>query len=276
MTKSTPLSELPKMGNSDVAQNRQNQIPSLPLPVNTSLGNDINEDNDDTIMEALRQLPGADQNVGMVKPPTTLNYHNHENTTQHMPPQMAMPLRPQPSQSQSQGQGQAMRPQTNPNQLPYPPNQGNQGNQGNGMRPQTNPTQMPYPPNQGISRHPVDEMELDQDVGLNKSYDRIPKPISRRDSKEGYHDSDEVESHYDDDINQNKQNILKRGFSDVFNHYSEIKHVVIVMIVFIIMTFIPIELLAAKYIDFDKFPYAAIVIKAVFAGALYFSIVKLL
>lgn len=47
MTKSTPLSQLPLMGNSDIAQERQNQIPSLPLPVNTNIGNDINEDNDD-------------------------------------------------------------------------------------------------------------------------------------------------------------------------------------------------------------------------------------
>lgn len=234
MTKSTPLSELPKMGNSDVAQNRQNQIPSLPLPVNTSLGNDINEDNDETIMEALSQLPGSIPNNG--NPTSQMNVENN-----HMPPQMAMPMRPMTSHGQ-QGQMSIQSP----------------------LRPQMQQPQQQVASNQTHILHRPSTMDHIQP--------------SNRVEHERFQDRefDDVESHYDDDVNQPKQNILKRGIRDVMHKNSELKRMIIVMIVFIVMTFLPIELVAAKYIALDKFPYASIVIKAIFAGALYYAIIKLL
>lgn len=254
MTKSTPLSELPKMGNTDVAQNRQNQVPSLPLPVNTSLGNDINEDNDETIMEALSQLPGS---------------RNNDINQTNAPPQMAMPMRPMNGTHGTHGTHGTQ------DQMPIVPPS---------LRPQIQSQQSSHPQMQSQPQIQSPQIQSPQ-ISLNQAHvadrpssvmDNIPSSNRMEQERFQNREYDDVESHYEDDVNQPKQNILKRGFRDVMNKNSEIKRMIIVMIVFIVMTFIPIELVAAKYIALDKFPYASIVIKAIFAGVFYYAIIKLL
>lgn len=228
MTKSTRLSELPRMGNEEVAQNRQNQIPSLPLPVNTSLEHDINEDNDETIMEALRQLP---------QPP---------NAQKEQMPQMQMPQQQMPQQQMPQ--------------MPRMQQQMPQNVQQNQMQPSPSPSPSPSP-------QQVQQLQQLQQL------QQQPREFYKN-QNENNEDQTDTESHYDEDISE--RHIIKKGFYDIFSKNSEVKRMFIVMIVFIVVTFLPIEILISRHLNIEKFPYAGNVVKAILAGIFYFLIVNML
>lgn len=67
-------------------------------------------------------------------------------------------------------------------------------------------------------------------------------------------------------------------FSQIFSwtRSDDIKTALYVVIVFIIVSIIPIETTIYKYISLDKIPYSNILIKAIIAGILVFLLKKLL
>lgn len=254
MTKSTPLSELPRMGNVDVAQARQNNIPSLPLPVNTSIENDINEDNDETIMEALRQLPGGD-------PPSV---SSNPNPMMNMVPQPSIPSVGRSTIIDNNFQNRGMTTQ------------------------EENKKEREIQMQMQMQMHAKMELEKERERERERERGRESERmrLQEREANEHYtsqepdesivhQDINDNESHFEEEVNTRK-NIFKRGLRDVFHEQSEFKRMVIVMIVFIISTLIPINALLSKYIAQEKLPFALIVARAVLAGVLYFALMRLL
>ena len=284
MTKSTPLSQLPLLGNSNVAQERQNQIPSLPLPVNTNIGNDINEDNDDTIMEALSQFRngspqnGSPQNRAQDTSPSLNSQFG--SLPPGMPSQVshgyAQENRPIDSSSSLQsGMQSGMQ---NGMQSGMQGNQGSQGSQGN--QPIQNIQGMqPIQGSQGSQGS--QNIQGVQGVQGVQGMGQAVKEQEQIGMAE-YGKNDDVDYTYEEYIDESDMRAYNDGkkqkaasLCNQFFQGSELKRTLIVMVVFVVASLLPIEQIASKYIALNNVPFSNLILKTVFAGCLYFILTYL-
>lgn len=276
MTKSTPLSQLPLLGNSSVAQERQNQIPSLPLPVNTNIGNDINEDNDETIKEALSQF--QNDSVGGQNP--NIRYEENSQLNQLSNRQFGALPHGLPSQV-SQGHSSMHN-----SQLPLPGDNTSQTTESvlQSQSPQSLlQSQKIIPQSQSnqqggqYNQNQFDKPRL-YGVSENGSHVEIEKHDPSEDNEEGFRDEDDVISSYGDVTDEGGRKSNSCSSSSYFSQFvnnNELKRIIIVMIVFGITTALPLEQFASKYVPLEKVPFSNIILKAIFAGILYFIITSL-
>jgi hypothetical protein len=240
MPKSTPLTQLPRMGDANIGQDRQNHVTSLPMPMNTSTSNDLNEDNDEAIQDALSGITGSNPNMGMQQPVMQQPNMQMNFNSPPMNPEMTLPSSYSP-------------PNNDPRLM---------AKQNEMIRLQQ------LKQNQEMLLRHQQQMRLQQD---NTEMFK-PTAEGRRDRE--IEDDEDNESNYEGDANN--KHIIKRGISDVFDKNSEIKKTFIVFFVFCMAYSIPVENLFVNHVSFEKFPYFIMLIKAIFASLFYVLICWLL
>lgn len=203
MSKSTPINQLPSnmlqtataqqhIYNESLADNRQHAVQSFVMPQNTQALNDVPNEDDSTVMEALKHLGGGPA----AKPP---------------PSQVAQPQE----------------------YTPPPPTM----------------QQLQMDPNTYVSS-PMMAPGMFHETPTNQYFQSVqPSPI-------------------DDQMYQTN------AMSDFIVLHSDLRNALIVIVVFVIISVIPVEKIIYKYIALDKVPYSHVVIKAVLAGILFFCLSK--
>ena len=260
MTKSTPLSQLPTLIGDAHAHERKNQIPSLPLPVNTNIGNDINEDNDDTILEALSQLKNDGQmnNTQNIQINPGMNKQgNHFGGMPNQIPQGHL-NDGQSAQGESYDQGNQGKGNI----------QGNSYIQGNQRIPvpQGPSNSQILPPHKGKYESPphLSAATLQHAQGYENGNEM------EEGEYEGYIDNSDLPSY----SNESKKTKAATFIGQVVRG-DELKKSLFVMLVFFIVTILPIENYTSKYTVLETFPFSNILVRTVLAGILYFALTHL-
>ena len=249
MTKSTPLSQLPYICNTDVAQRKQSNYETLPLPINTQLNQNVEED-EQLINEALQHID------------TTPSSHPHQ----------PIAINPKTSTDKLAQFEKNLERLQKERQAPLTPTQ-------------VDKNSIEYIQAQAYAQSQAAALAEAEKQSLPPIYEKaqsMPMPFQESDEDEYIEEDfeDRVGSVQDDaqDINtmpHKQKNLVQRCLQDFMRFNSEIKRVFIVMIVFAITTLIPIEATIRYYLNIDKIPYAHILVKSVFAGLLYFFLITL-
>jgi len=72
----------------------------------------------------------------------------------------------------------------------------------------------------------------------------------------------------------NEEQYGKNALSELVSLNTDIKSMVIVMVVFVVVSILPVEKFIYNYVALDKIPYSQVAIKAVLAGIVFIMISK--
>ena len=72
-----------------------------------------------------------------------------------------------------------------------------------------------------------------------------------------------------------EQQYGKNALSELISLNTDIKSMVIVMVVFVVVSILPVEKFIYNYVALDKIPYSQVAIKAVLAGVIFIALSKL-
>lgn len=93
--------------------------------------------------------------------------------------------------------------------------------------------------------------------------------------------SDEIENkEYEENYDNNDIEISEEDHKDIQMDIvkpllGELQHTIYVVIIFFIISAIPIEKMIYKYISFNKIPYSDVILKSILAGLVFFVLTKL-